>query len=900
MVKKTVWRTLLGMILLSLAISAVICCRTDRHEILSSTRPISRDGFLYGMDITDDQYHLFCTDESTGYSRSVRVPRIMEGTAVTISNLTVGQDGQVYFYCKKDGAKKERWIGTWDLAAERIKKVWDLEEAVGMDLWLMTASKGELLMETYGEDGNVYEWVLDQAGMRWQPGGCYAITSYTGGFLHEKGKQWRIDKFGNLYVQTTEMEEEACVFLNDGSQIGTSNCLFFLGDDGLHFLNLEEGKEYGVRYADGEGELFACEDQGAILRVQEQFGPVSELDKAEPEGFTGTTWLGQRQVPFVYGERSFILSRLCYSPKDQARRIFLLALRILPVLGGLCLVTLLVFKLNDGVIPLLYQMLLIGVPLFAAVCIGSSGQMDKVLIGRLLETEKDTLVQTAALYGSTLDPSDPILSPGYAGEMWENDAMIASGYHDMEDGQDKPGEDIYIIQSYACRDGEVYDLSGGSGPTVPIDYSYGKNICEAIRTVIEKDMPVSLIYQDENGNWLSVFVPYHGADGLVTAVIQMREDIQPRLYRIAQSVEVTARTIFSGFAVLAAVVSAIVWISLLPLGSLSRAVNEVARGKLDVRLKERLPFTEIGRIAQVFNQMSFNISRSMRELEEIGRKYAMFIPSQFLGYLGKETILETARGDHAEEDFVVMEIASADFGDVAGSITGQQTFETIVQALGRIVPVLEEKEGMVAGFSNAGALSVYKDGGPALTAAISVIQDINREHLKVGGTVLSYTAGLCFGPVRLGIIGAGHRSEAVAMSLNCQFAGMLQRMAVKYGACILLTGEAAKHIQDLETGYHYRILGYVWFSSKEVLDVIYDVFDADDVDIRQLKQRTKALFERGVQLFVGEEYLEARNCFVHVLYENRDDLAAQRYFSLCERYLNGTGEEEIHHYIEVF
>lgn len=266
MVKKTVWRTLLGMILLSLAISAVICCRTDRHEILSSTLPISRDGFLYGMDITDDQYHLFCTDESTGYSRSVRVPRIMEGTAVTISNLTVGQDGQVYFYCEKDGAKKERWIGTWDLAAERIKKVWDLEEAVGMDLWLMTASKGELLMETYGEDGNVYEWVLDQAGMRWQPGGCYAITSYTGGFLHEKGKQWRIDKFGNLYVQTTEMEEEVCVFLNDGSQIGTSNCLFFLGDDGLHFLNLEEGIWGKVRRRGG----------GALC-VQ---GPGSDLEGA--------------------------------------------------------------------------------------------------------------------------------------------------------------------------------------------------------------------------------------------------------------------------------------------------------------------------------------------------------------------------------------------------------------------------------------------------------------------------------------------------------------------------------------------------------------------------------------------------------------------------------------------
>ena len=177
---------------------------------------------------------------------------------------------------------------------------------------------------------------------------------------------------------------------------------------------------------------------------------------------------------------------------------------------------------------------------------------------------------------------------------------------------------------------------------------------------------------------------------------------------------------------------------------------------------------------------------------------------------------------------------------------------------------------------------------------------MNEAGLTAGRQRLKYTAGMSFGPVRLGLIGAGHRTEASAMSLNCQFASHLQNLAVKYGSSVLITGEAAKRTRNFEQGYHFRLLGYAYFRSKDVVDALYDVYDGEDADTRQKKEQTRGLFEEGIHLFMRGEFMEARNRFIRVLYKNRDDRAAKQYFYLCEQYLEEKEKPENWQYIEIF
>lgn len=900
MKKNTAGKWILCGVLISVLISVFFCRSMDGHQIQSAAELTSRNGFLYGLDITEDYYRLFRTDMSTGYSRTVIISRFVGEDMVTLSDLAAGKDGQVYFHYVKDGENQEDWIGVCNFKRGRIRKAFDFPDSPDQYYAYLFYMEDHIFLEMMDQDNRLHEWILDEETLCLTENGVYSMDQVENMILTD-ACLWEFDKTGNIYIRTKGETQRERVFTNDGSQIGMSNCRYTVWNGDLHFLNLESGKNYVLESGESGGKLQECETCVDYTMLTEKLGYVSDLDLAEPGTVMGYTWTEDRCVPFLYGEKNLVVSQLLLSPSDMAALIIQIALLCMALFVSVYAIIWLIRRLNGGVFPLIAQMLFVSVPLFVIICWGSSVMLDGILVYNLMEAEKDALAQAAVFYRNSLDKDDPILGMEGSTENSLVKIRLSSGYYDISKGEDKAEGDIYLAISYACRDGEVYSLSTGYNLSVPLSYMAGKDVYEAVKAAAERKKTVSLVHQDVDGNWLSAFTPYMDENGNVTAVIELREDINQSLSKIWDPMAAAAIVVFGSFGLLAAAIFLIVVVSLRPLGSLSRAAMEISKGKLDIRLKEGRCFTEIGRISEVFNQMSFNISRNMRELAESGRKYAMFIPSQFLGYLGKESILETAHGDYAEEDFVVMEISSSDFGAVAGSITGQQTFETINRALEQMVPVLEQHGGMITGFNNAGALSIYKeDGDSALAAAVNVIQSMNQERLRAGEKILGYTAGICFGPVRLGIIGAGSRSSATAMSLNCQFAGMLQRMAVKYGAGILITGEAAKHVRNFESSYHYRILGYVFFSSKDVVDIVYDVYDGDDMDVRQRKQETKELFEQGVQLYVGAQFLEARNCFVKVLYENRDDLAARQYFSFCEMYLNGEKDKEICHYIEVF
>jgi adenylate cyclase len=73
---------------------------------------------------------------------------------------------------------------------------------------------------------------------------------------------------------------------------------------------------------------------------------------------------------------------------------------------------------------------------------------------------------------------------------------------------------------------------------------------------------------------------------------------------------------------------------------------------------------------------------------------------------------------------------------------------------------------------------------------------------------------------------------------------------------------------------------------------LYDVYQGDPDTIRLLKDRTKALFEEAVMLYQVGRFYDAREAFLMVIKQNRQDKAAQLYFYLCDEYFqNGTTKD---------
>ncbi|MNY43365.1 hypothetical protein D3C86_1783170 [compost metagenome] len=73
---------------------------------------------------------------------------------------------------------------------------------------------------------------------------------------------------------------------------------------------------------------------------------------------------------------------------------------------------------------------------------------------------------------------------------------------------------------------------------------------------------------------------------------------------------------------------------------------------------------------------------------------------------------------------------------------------------------------------------------------------------------------------------------------------------------------------------------------------LFDVYQGDADTIRALKEKTKALFEQAVMFYQVGRFYDAREAFLMVLKQNRQDKAAQLYFYMCDEYFGKgtTGE----------
>lgn len=900
MKKKTFIGISVSGILLSLALAFAVNLQTREHTIQAAAYVDYQDEYLYGVDIGEDTYYLFRTDVKTGYSRVIREPRIQNGRAVTIEHLSVLPGGEAYFHQESRGKDE---IRRCDFERGRTEAVWDLSKLTKDMYWYLEEIDGMLLLQTVDANNVCSQWKLDEGDGTWRKEQSNRIEENFDEFFFSEAGLWSVDAPGNIYLSRNGGKPE--LLMDSGkTSFGLSNCYYGTYGNSLHFYNVDTEKNYVIGEEAGSISVRECETCPDVKAIQEQLGYVTDVKYVADNRVAGYVWTDGISIPFLWGEEIQTFPRLSRSFQDQAKVILVIFILALLAYSGGVLLLYGIYRVNHRKLPLFIQMLFLCVPMLFAVEYLSSTTMNRILMTRFLNMEKENLIESA--YQSRLSVNEEILPEEFQPDLdWNGirdsgEVILISEYYSGEENEIKGIAAYTQTIYYSCRNGEVYPLTEYANKTVPIQYNQGENVYRAIRQAVSVNLPVTLVHQDIDGKWLSVYLVYRDQTGKERAVIELRKNLQLSMEQIAVSIEQVTREIVSWLVVLMGSVVLLLLIGLFPLTRLSHAVEAMARGKLGVRVRVRQGVTEIGRISQVFNEMAENIERSIRELSEAGKKYALFVPPQFFHYLGKENILETERGDYAEKEFLVMRIGSTDFESIALDITGQEAFESIKESLDHMVPILEGCGGMIAGFKNSGVLALYQEEGEALNAAIQTVASMNRAGFVAGRQQLRYTAGMSFGPVRLGMIGAGHRTEASAMSLNCQFASRLQTLAVKYGASVLITGEAAKRTKNFEKGYHYRILGYAYFRSKDVVDVLYDVYDGEDAETRQKKEQTRELFEEGVHLFMSGEFLESRNRFIHVLYKNREDRAARQYFYLCEQYLEEKEQTKNWQYIETF
>lgn len=895
---------LLWILAVSAALAFLYVRNGTEHEIRLAKQLGHYEGILYGIDVHDDVYYIFRTDISASTSRYIPVPRQKNGKTVTIGGIATGSSGDTYIqYTLAGGGQTQEEIRYCDFERCRLVKRWNIREITDTRFQYLLSEDGNIFLGGSVNDGDgirVKEYCLNEGAGQWEPYRTFSFPEDTQYYILDLAGIWFLDLDGNISF-LDKNGDISPAFYNDGAIIGKANGCYDVRDGILHFMNLDTGITYELM---SDQTPRACEDSFQRKDIEQAVGQISQIIDYGDHLVYGAVQKDNREVPFVYGAEALVLESLKLSQRDM----WLLFLFITVILSAAaCLLLSVLYGLylfNHRTFPIALLMLLVIIPMLFAGYLLSARTVERNLVSNMMEIEKEALGHIGQQFAGALDRekfSDLTSGPAdsrdpYLLELLGRRYGKESGYYDFQRGESAGGGRRYFQFCYAYRHEILYSLTEGTSLTVPAKYQYSPMVCRAMEEAVNRESMVYLTQSDDSGIWMSMYLPYKNTEGDVCGILEIREDITPSLLEIAGQTKKINDGIMKWIGALLIGIVVLVSYLLRPLGNLSKRVEDMLDGKLGGQVTIR-GYTEITKISRVFNRMSARIAEHFGELSDFCGQYAKFVPVKFLEYLGKKDVRSVELGDFAEREFMIVNINSGQFERDSARLTGPAMFEFINCTLGILVPMIEGYSGVVERFLNAGLVGLFDGNGKnALDAAVSALQKLEAERPATGGLRPRFTAGICLGPVRLGMIGADTRMEAAAVSEYGRLCSFLQKMTEKYGAGILITGAAAGRIPDFLTSYHVRTLGYMKIQDR--LEKIYDVYDGDAGQKRIMKCRTSRLFERGVEFFTAGNFREARGLFIRVLEEDRNDLAAQNYFYLCETYLYETDQEKICLYLE--
>lgn len=917
--KKKTWIILIVVLLISGCISVLYVKERAVHEVETSYGVVYKNGYAYGIDLSEDYYYIFQTSLKTMKSRMIKYPRVQKEYAVEIKDLAIDEVGNAYAYKGSiSGEKQKQEIVLCDFKKGVLIKKWDISDIYSDNYWYMIHQENqvELAFTNYVEDGDTYKviikrFVLDRKKESFEELGTESSSAdFAGIFPTRRGDIIYMDAFGSYFRQQKNGSVHK-IFTNDGSQVGTQNIYLNIVEDTLHFRNLNTGKDYKVDIYREPHSVEICEDCTLIIDYETDLGKIAQPKYEENGVWTGYVRPDEtRYVPFIYEKEKVILDTLVLSLSDCIQLGMKMGVCCLFIILGIFLIYWIIRKWNQGVFPIVARMVMLIVPLLIGGYLILENAVKNQLTSSMISTERERLYQLGMdrverihldwfeslakrdITPTVLNNLENILNYDYK---QRSSAIIydISGIK-LEETENR-SEQLFFYG----KEGEFYNLTDSYTYNVPIGYECSNMADIAMRRVLREKQAVSTYYDIQSGRWLAVFIPIQNENGQVIGMVESRMNILDVTVKVTDLVNKINRYILYGIGALLIALLILVGTALWPLGGLRKSVIALMNGAYHFNLKVK-GNSEISAISNAFNRMAVNISGHMEELEEFQNKYEAFVPARFFELLGKEDVRGVELGDTVEVDSVIMSLNTNDFIDIAPYVDSKEMFGFINHSLHTLVPQIENHHGVIERFSDGGVVAFFtEDVRNALDSAISALQRLRQEDMTFGGKKVLFGAGICQGNLKLGIIGEESRMSASTVSEYNNLAGFLQSKASEYGTGILITDKAAKKIPDFEQVYHYRTLGYIYIHVTENLEKIYDVYDGDSEMQIRLKKQTQEEFQMGLDFFLSEKFQKARSCFVEVLRINRQDLAAQRYFYLCDKYLQDeTGESVL--YIEAY
>lgn len=295
-------------------------------------------------------------------------------------------------------------------------------------------------------------------------------------------------------------------------------------------------------------------------------------------------------------------------------------------------------------------------------------------------------------------------------------------------------------------------------------------------------------------------------------------------------------------------------------------------------------FTQAFILSVRFSKAFLNVELLTEDLQKTNHAYSRFVPKEFLSYLKKNNIMDVTPGDQVKKEMTILFSDIRSFTNMSENMTPEENFDFVNSYLAVMNPIIKKNQGFVDKFIGDAIMALFPDSPEnAITAGIEMqhgLKEFNIKRLKENKELIQVGIGIHTGSLMLGTVGDSDRMEGTVISDAVNLASRIEGITKVYGANIIISEQTLTAMTD-SSKYALRFLGKVEVKGKKDPATVFEIYEADDADVRERKIESQIMFERGIHDFLTGNSHNAKLLFEEILEKNPKDLPAYKYLQKC-------------------
>jgi class 3 adenylate cyclase len=253
-----------------------------------------------------------------------------------------------------------------------------------------------------------------------------------------------------------------------------------------------------------------------------------------------------------------------------------------------------------------------------------------------------------------------------------------------------------------------------------------------------------------------------------------------------------------------------------------------------------------------------SLEQAVRDARDVFEK---FVPPAYLRRIAAKGLRSIRLGEADQQDVTILCCDIRGFTPLSERLNPSQLIAFVNGFLDRITRAVSRQGGVIDKFIGDAVLCIFEGTDSAQRAVacgiemLGEVKTFNAEKGRLKDQTVQIGIGLHSGPVILGTIGSLERMDSTVLGLTVNLAKRLEEVTKRLHVDMIISDQVVKRLPD-RNHYRLRDLGEAWVKGALTPLTLFEVFDQDPPEVRNLKDRTESILTEGMGL-VRKGHLEA-------------------------------------------